>query len=245
MSQLIYCPIMTTKQPYHLENVDLNVFSIEELMYFYKKNIILIDQSIMQPEFISWVRQALGQERLAEKLHQLVAGGASLKMFFEALLKQINTFEEDEKAEFLNHVLTIENKTEVERRKVMADQMLERGRYEAAILEYRRIIEGNEHVQGNEQLLAKVWHNLGYCYGQLLLYKQAMECFQKAYSYQPFSETQDSVRALQKAIDCVEEAKDVEENSYVDLLEFTDNEKRLQRYQQLKDRKQEYIRSMM
>ncbi len=235
---------MATK-PYHLKSVDVHFYSLEEILYFYKNHEILIDRNLMEEDFVSWVKEDLHCPVLAEKLHQLIAGQGSLAMFMEVLIQQVNFFEEDEKTLFLNKLVQMEDKNEFERRKVLADQMMEREKYEAAILEYHRILKGKENVTDEDELLAKVWHNLGCCYGRLFLFEQAMECFKTAYSYKQFIQTQDAVAFLVKQDLNKDTMKADEDCSFVDLLEHTDKNKREHRYAQLKERMDQLTRSTL
>lgn len=241
MLQAIYCPIRQAKQPFHLKSVDMNFFSLEELFYFYTQHEILIDDSIMSEEFVYWVKEKLGQEALGEKLHQQIGARCSLTMFLGTLLGQINTMEESEKEEFLTRLSRMENKNELQRRKILADQMAEREKYEAAILEYRRILKSCETGGEDNAWQSSVWHNLGCCYGRLLQVDQALECFRTAYSFVPAKETREAVAYLQQMEEQQPEIK--EDDTALNLLERSNKSKREARYQQLRDRMKEYLRS--
>lgn len=242
MLKAILCPIWQAKQPFHLKSVDMDFFSLEELFYYYVHNEILIDESIMDEEFVYWVRKELGQEALAEKLHQQIGAKCSITMFLGTLLGQINTMEETEKEEFLKHLSQMENKNELQKRKILADQMAERGKYEAALIEYRRIIQAARSATQEDNLLAGVWHNLGCCYGRMLEFEQAMECFQTAYSYVPARESRMAVTVLQQLQQEEEKSLPVEGKDRF-ILEGNGKEKRQIRYQQLKERMKDYLRS--
>ncbi|MCR5374037.1 MAG: hypothetical protein K6E39_01520, partial [Lachnospiraceae bacterium] len=94
MSKFIYCPIAMSDSPYHVKSLDYNFYSLEELFSYYRKNRILIDNSIMEQDFVFWIRQQ-GEGLLAEKLTQILKGKGTLIMYIEALLPYINTFSED------------------------------------------------------------------------------------------------------------------------------------------------------
>ncbi|MCR4955382.1 MAG: hypothetical protein K6A30_01700 [Lachnospiraceae bacterium] len=243
MSQVILCPVMMAKKPYHLKSIDLYFYSFEEIVYYYYHHEILIDQSLMNEEFATWVKEELDQPVIASKLHQLIAGKSTITMFLEAILSSVNTLEEEEKQEFLSRIAGMEDKNQLERRKVLADQLMEREKYEAAIVEYRRIIEGRENTVRQPELFAHVWHNLGCAYGRLMLLEQAMECFKTSYGYAQLPETLDAVRFLLKLTDADEKSTSVEEDQYLNLLENNDSEKREIRHRQLEQRMKEYLRS--
>lgn len=243
MSKVILCPVKSAKQPYHLKSIDLRFFSLEELLYYYRNHEILIDRSIMEEEFVFWVRENLSQKVLADRLHQLVAGKATLTMFLSVLLDQVNTFSKEEKEAFISQVARLEDKDEFQRRKVIADQMLQREKYESAIVEYRRILKGNESKTGQDELFASIWHNLGCCYGRMLLLEQALECFQNASGYILLEETKKAVAFVTEALEKKSETEEYEEDNFLHLLEYTDEMRRKIRYQRIRERVNEYLRS--
>jgi tetratricopeptide (TPR) repeat protein len=200
----------------------------------------------MEEEFVFWVRNHLKQPALAEKLHQLIAGGGTLAMFMEVLLAQVNVLSMQEKEELLSYITKMEDKNELERRKMLADQMMERGKFEAAILEYWRILNGERKHAFDDELLAKIWHNLGCCYGRMLYDDQALECFKTAYSYKRLLQTKQAVSYI---VDRREQAEDIksvkEDDSFVHLISSSDQAQRNIRYQQLKERIDEYRRSAL
>ncbi|SFP90413.1 hypothetical protein SAMN02910358_00004 [Lachnospiraceae bacterium XBB1006] len=246
MTTAYLCPIAMAVQPYHLKSIDLKFYSLEEILYFYKHHEILLDNSLMEEEFVFWVKNHLKQPVLADKLHQLIAGGGTLNMFMEVLLSQVNVLSAKEKEEFLSYIMQMEDKNELERRKMLADQMMERGKYEAAILEYWRILEGGKKKAFPEELLAKIWHNLGCCYGRMLYDEQALECFKTAYSYYRLPETKEAVSYLAKKREASEEIVEAtQEDSFVHLISQTDQVERDMRYQLLRERMDEYRRSAL
>ncbi len=243
MSKFIYCPIAMSDSPYHVKSLDYNFYSLEELFSYYRKNRILIDNSIMEQDFVFWIRQQ-GEGLLAEKLTQILKGKGTLIMYIEALLPYINTFSEDEKREFTNSIRRLEDKKEYERRKMLADQMLDRGRYESAILEYRRILDSHSYAPGEDDFLVSVWHNLGICYTYLFHFDMALKCFKMAYSYTPSEDTLKAVEFVNRAKErLLTEPKPYENDNFVHMLELS--ETRGQRQKEILDRTSQYLRSTM
>lgn len=241
MSNLILCPIKMASQPFHLKSIDLHFYSLEELLYYYKKHEILIDKSIMSQEFIFWIRQQ-EQNVLADKLSQIVSGKGTLAMFMAVLIDAVNTFDEEEKAQFLSHLEKLENKNELERRKVLADQMLSREKYEAAILEYCRILDSSLTEVGEEEFLGNIWHNLGCCYSNLFLFEQAIDAFKKAYGYHPNEDTKKAVDFCMEAKEQVDSFMNFPGKSDVTLQQREDNH---QFDKEILQRKEEYLNSTL
>ena len=239
------CPIGMAEHPYHIKSIDYNFYSLEELFIYYNNNEILIDESIMEEDFIFWIRQNK-ENRLADKLTQILKGQGSLTMFLEAMLEYVNIYSEDEKQEFLRKVSFMEHKNLYEKRKVLADQMLERGKYESAILEYYRILDSNKNAYSEEEFLSKVWHNLGCCYGHLFNFDESINAFQKALSYRKNEETLEAVDTVLNLIDRLKGGIKVERNdsgNFLNLITRSNDEERKKRYNDIDVRLRDYLRS--
>ena len=47
MSGYILCQLKRAEIPYYIENISTNIYSIEELCYYFYHNIYLLDESIL------------------------------------------------------------------------------------------------------------------------------------------------------------------------------------------------------
>ena len=56
------------KFPYHLENVGINIYWLEELCYYIEKNMYLLDESVSHKELCVWIGQELEFPELGERL---------------------------------------------------------------------------------------------------------------------------------------------------------------------------------
>ena len=68
MAGYILCQTQVASQPYLIENIQMNIYSIEELCYYLYNNIYLTDQTIMNEGLCRWVENELGLSSLARKL---------------------------------------------------------------------------------------------------------------------------------------------------------------------------------
>ena len=50
MGELILCSQQLAAMPYYIENVSLNVYSLDELCYYIKNNTCLLDADFMDDE---------------------------------------------------------------------------------------------------------------------------------------------------------------------------------------------------
>lgn len=70
MSGYILCQVKRAKLPYYIENISTNIYSIEELCFYFYHNIYLLDSTILNEELCFWIRDQLGLKKLAENLYK-------------------------------------------------------------------------------------------------------------------------------------------------------------------------------
>ena len=74
-------------EPYYIEGVCLNIFSIEELCYYLKENVTLLDDSIMSDTLVDFISDELKLTGLAEKLADMIHSGAALPDFVGEIME--------------------------------------------------------------------------------------------------------------------------------------------------------------
>ena len=65
MSGYILCQTKKAERPYYIENISMNIYSIEELCYYLYHNLYLADHTIFNEELCSWIRDELELPHLA------------------------------------------------------------------------------------------------------------------------------------------------------------------------------------
>lgn len=177
MGEMLLCSHGIASMPYYIESIALNVYSLEELCYYLKRNIDLADPSFMDGELIDWIRTQLKLPALAGRLERKKAQG-SLFEFVAAIVSGCNYCTGEELEQMRASLADFENKSETECVKIRADRLLERRRYRACILEYKKLLE---HPKASGEFAGNIFHNMGCAYAGLFLFRQAAECYERAY----------------------------------------------------------------
>ena len=86
MSTLIYCSNSIAATPYYIEEVSLNVYSLEELSYFILNNIYLLSSKLMNAELCNWIGRELKFPKLASELQSMVQNNSPLHIFVGHIL---------------------------------------------------------------------------------------------------------------------------------------------------------------
>ena len=77
MSGYILCQTGRAEIPYFIENISMNIYSLEELCYYLDNNLYLIDQTILNEGLCSWIQEELKLPALAAKLRPKMGKFAS------------------------------------------------------------------------------------------------------------------------------------------------------------------------
>lgn len=179
MGELILCHESIAATPYYIEELSINIYSLEELSYVISKNIYLVGNDMMSRELCRWVGKSLGMEQLGLELNKLCEEDAPLHIFIGRLLRACGYLTEAEIKDLCEVISTFENKTESERSKMRADRLMEKGKPIDAIYEYEALLSSSDEEV--EPIRGVICHNLGVCYARLFFFGQAAECFDEAF----------------------------------------------------------------
>ena len=181
MSGCILCKIPRAREPYYMDCISTNLYSMEELCYVLDKNIYLIDQDVINEDLIFWLRDQLGRTLLAQRLLSLKEKqNASLWEMLSLLFQEINYFSHAERRTFENKIKALEREDFLHRNKKKADTLAENGMYVKAIEIYLSLL-ASPQLQEQTGLLGSVYHNMGCVYSYLFQKEEALRYFEKAY----------------------------------------------------------------
>ena len=90
MSGYILCQTKKAQHPYFIENISMNIYSIEELCYYLYHNLYLADHTVFNEELCNWLRDELELVHLAAKLKQNLERNVSVEDMIYPVFKEIN-----------------------------------------------------------------------------------------------------------------------------------------------------------
>ena len=79
MGQLILCKTKRAENPFFVESGKVNIYSLEELMYYVQSASFVTRDDFQNNEFIEWVRQELQLSELADILQKKLDEEVGLK----------------------------------------------------------------------------------------------------------------------------------------------------------------------
>lgn len=181
MGELLLCDRPIAAMPFYLEGLSVNVYSLEELNYYILNNTFLLDSDFMSNELCEWIRDELKQPKLTEKLERIILYHGRLAEFVLEILDYTGYCTKSEKQKIIENVKQLEEKSDFECSKMRADKLMENGKYLNGIYEYKKLLESKEADGENEQIKAKIIHNLGTAYARLFLFDDAAKYYRQAY----------------------------------------------------------------
>lgn len=181
MSGYMLCQVKRAKNPYYIESINTNIYTIEELCYYLHRNIYLLDQTIINEGLCDWIRDELGLIKLYRKLYQQLDKDESMGNFILPIFKEIGYLSYQEFQDIQEEISHIEIQPEDLRRKMKADYLVEYGMHMNGIQEYYQILKERNPGNMGVQFYASILNQMAAAYGKLFLFEEAADCLWQSY----------------------------------------------------------------
>ena len=181
MSGYILCQTGRAEAPYFIENISMNIYSLEELCYYLDHNLYLIDQTILNEGLCNWIQEELKLPALAAKLRPKMGKFASVEDLVYPVFKEINYLTYEELKVLNTRLQKFDKETPAMREKCKGDALMENKMYVHAIQVYQKLLDRKDLEEIREGLTECIYHNLGCAYSYLFQMEKAQECFLEAY----------------------------------------------------------------
>lgn len=181
MSGYILCQTKKAETPYYIENISTNIYSLEELCYYFYHNLYLVDHSILNEGLLTWIQDELNLPKLAAKLRAKLGKFSSIEDFLYPVFKEINYLTYEELKGLNSRIQKLDKESPLVREKEKGDALAENGMYVHAIRAYQDLLKQEDLEEVREGFRENVYHNLGCAYSYLFQMEKALECFLKAY----------------------------------------------------------------
>lgn len=181
MSGYILCQTKKAETPYYIENISTNIYSLEELCYYFYHNLYLVDHSILNEGLLTWIQDELNLPKLAAKLRAKLGKFSSIEDFLYPVFKEINYLTYEELKGLNSRIQKLDKESPLVREKEKGDALAENGMYVHAIRAYQDLLKRENLEEVREGFRENVYHNLGCAYSYLFQMEKALECFLKAY----------------------------------------------------------------
>lgn len=181
MGKLIQCSSGLAGEPYHFRLTRTNVYSMEEVCYYIRHNIYMMQEEVFDREFAQWIRRELHMDKTADKLERLIEDHRNMKDIVVTICCSCDYYDEGEIGEIIKIIDETEHLPGYARKKYKGDNYLKCQSYEKAIEEYERVFESDEILQAEASVYGDLFHNMGVAYVNIGEFHKAYELFLKAY----------------------------------------------------------------
>jgi len=179
------CRVKTAENPFFLENISTNIYSIEELCYFFVGNVPLLDASVMNTRLTAWVAAELELPRLALKMEHAMTRRNSIIEFVTAAFNEIGYLSQNDLTRYTENLNAFLSLPAPLKMKLKGDSLCSVGKYMAASRVYRQIIDEAEDIEFRNAFLGAVWHNRGVAEMKLMLFDEGLSSFRKSMEMRP------------------------------------------------------------
>ena len=174
------CQNKKAENPYFIENVSTNIFSIEELCYYMYHNPALLDATFVNQNLTDWVGTELGLVRLASAMNRALTENESLSGFVLPAFREISYLTYEEIKEYTALLEKLAHASVPVRIKMKGDALVRCGKHFGAIDAYRLAIEEARTSVKDTVFLSSLWHNKGTAEMKMMLYGEGLASFEKA-----------------------------------------------------------------
>lgn len=175
------CRTARARHPYYIESIGINVYSIEELCYYFSENVYLIDETVMNEKLCVWLGEELGLRRLQKILLRALEKGEESTSFVMPIFLECGYLEEPKLKLFREQLQNIQIEPQDMRRKMKADYLTGYGMYVSAVEEYNKILDNRGPGRLGTQFYASVLESQAGAYARMFRFEEAANCLWESY----------------------------------------------------------------
>lgn len=180
---LILCETVSAHHPYYIEELDLNIFSIEELSYIIYEHPLLVIEDFVSPGLLSFIKNDLKLGNLGIQLEKMYSDKVADEHIILYILDYVDFYTGAEVSRYRATLANYKKLKRAEFLKEKADYMFRQRRFGKAIRFYGIITKSHFDRTINEKFMGKVYYNMGSAYANLFLYNKAYQAYIRAYRY--------------------------------------------------------------
>lgn len=181
MSTVILCQVRRADEPFYIDDVELNIYSIEELCYYMVHNIALLDEHFFSDRLVDWIKEQLRLRRLAMTLSECRKNSGALAEYVMPVLRTVHYLTPREEERLSAEIDRLEKMPVPMRMKEKADALVSHNVLMNAVSVYRDILNRQEKDNLGTQFLGTVWNNMGVAYARLFEMEEASSCMKNAW----------------------------------------------------------------
>lgn len=135
------CLLPQAKKPYYIENIRMNIYSLEELCFYLYNNACLIDESLLNERLLDWLRDELGLTRLYRQLYDQLEKKDGIGFLVLPIFREAGYLTTSAMREYQEQLQKLEVQSADMKQKLRGDYLVKERMYGRAVSEYREILK--------------------------------------------------------------------------------------------------------
>ncbi len=180
MGNLILCTGKKAENPFYVEELDLPIYTGEELCYFIYHNRMLIENSFFGEKLFSFLSTELGMTALAEKLRRWKEE-MNLADLLLIILQDIHYYTQPQLLAFQEETNRLAMASPGELMQEKADYLFAHGQFYAAIRLYDSLLFLQEKESDQDEFKGSLWFKKATALVGIYSFDRAVECYERAY----------------------------------------------------------------
>lgn len=167
--------------PFEIEELDIRIYTVEELCYYIYHNLPLIDDRFIDERLLSFLRKELGISAIADKIDKFYQSASDQDATLLMLLSEVGYYTESELTEFQTMLTKRRRLNAVERVLLKADWLYKNERYQKAIHYYRTLMKDTSDIRITKEMRMRIIESIANSYGHLYAFDRAALYYETAY----------------------------------------------------------------
>ena len=180
MGKVIVCSGKLAKNPYVIKEIGKKLYSIEEICYYVGTNVYSIDLSFFSPELIKFIKEELKLPVVANKIKNLLERNYLLNDVITALFCSCDLYSKEEILKIIDLVKSLAEMPAWERKAYIGYKKLKERKYLIALKYFRGTLKEENLAERDYGIVLRA---MGICLIHVSSFKEAADCFYKAYKY--------------------------------------------------------------
>ena len=187
MNNVCLCVGKYAQNPYYVKFLDISLYSIEELCYYFLERVHLLDDSVVSAELVAWIRNECGLPELADELEVYVRKRVSVSAFVTTILDWTGMYDVGTVKRVERILKEQSSLTTIQRYKKRADYLYQQGRFRQALEIYSELVDRLSATDDTGHAL--MYYNMASIYAMDFAYEEAAGLYYRSYTLNPDSQT--------------------------------------------------------
>lgn len=174
------CKEIKAKHPYQIGIIHSQISSFEELCYYIRTHLCLVDGHFINEDLSEWIRDELELSQLYSKLIPLNIP-EEIDTYIYWILREEGAIDHEEWLDIRSLILEYSSMSAWQLKTVQADFLLKKGLAMGAIERYQSILTHPKKQEFGRKFLGKIYHNLAIAYLQLFKVDDGMDMARNAW----------------------------------------------------------------